>query len=32
MQRHGISRPTPDDDFDMSETSAQTPDLLPQWH
>jgi|HubBroStandDraft_2_1064218.scaffolds.fasta_scaffold186115_2 formate hydrogenlyase transcriptional activator len=32
MQRHGISRPSPDDDFDMSETSAQTPDLLPQWH
>jgi transcriptional regulator with GAF, ATPase, and Fis domain len=32
MQRHRISRPSPESDFDLSEPPAQPPYLLPQWH
>jgi formate hydrogenlyase transcriptional activator len=31
MQRHGISRPSPDNGFDMTEPRVRTPDLLAQW-
>ncbi|MGC2618240.1 MAG: sigma 54-interacting transcriptional regulator [Acidobacteriaceae bacterium] len=31
MQRHGISRPSADQDLDVSEPPVQTSDLLPQW-
>lgn len=31
MQRHGISRPSTDSNFGLSEPPAQAPDLLSQW-
>jgi hypothetical protein len=31
MQRHGISRPSLNNNLDVIEPRAQTPGLLPQW-